>query len=119
MKTKSKIIGCATVLLPALVLSCQNQIGGPGGPTTSSGGDKTPAPPTTTSDNGNTFAGSFQTTFKGGDDTGWCSGCDLAVVNISFGDGLTSAEVVRRGPPGAASHISKAAVARLHFLGLG
>ncbi len=53
MKTKSKVLGWATALLPALVLSCQNPIiGGPSGPTTSPGGDKTPAPPVT--DNGNT-----------------------------------------------------------------
>ncbi len=52
MKTKTKVLGWASVILPALVLSCQNPIGGTIGGTTSSGGDKTNGP--TVSDNSTT-----------------------------------------------------------------
>jgi hypothetical protein len=47
--------------------------------------------------------GAFQTTFEGGDDTGWCSGCDLAVVKIAFGNDLGAARAVHRGPARASS----------------
>jgi hypothetical protein len=43
-------------------------------------------------------AGAFQTTFKGGDDSGFCSGCDLAVVKIAFGHELGAAAAVQRSP---------------------
>jgi hypothetical protein len=41
--------------------------------------------------------------FKGGDDTGYCSGCDLAVVKIAFGDDHSAARAVHRGPAHASS----------------
>jgi hypothetical protein len=47
--------------------------------------------------------GAFQTMFKGGDDTGYCSGCDLAVVKIAFGDDHSAARAVHRGPAHASS----------------
>ena len=57
MKNKTNVLGWAAALLPALVLSCQNPIGGTiGGPTTSTGDNSPAAGSPTTGNSSNTGA---------------------------------------------------------------